>query len=60
MTCIAHFQKKQRLHISLLKAELNLESNKKRILKTNRRLKVCNKINIYRMKHWNNSCQKKV
>ena len=45
--------------MSLSKAELNQELNKKRTQKTNRLLKAYNKINIYQMKHQNNLCQKK-
>ena len=59
MICIAHFPRKLKLLISRSKIELSLELSRKKILKTSRPWKVCNQINIYLMKLWNNSCQRK-
>jgi hypothetical protein len=57
--CIAHFPRKLKLLISRSKIELSLELSKKKIWKTSRHWKVCNQINIYQMKLWSNSCQRK-
>ncbi len=59
MIFIVHFQKKLQLLTCQLKIELNLELNRKKILKTSKPQKACNLINIYQMKLWNNLCQRK-